>query len=137
MHFVGTLGNLPVTTPFIPMKTVLVVDDEESMRKSIVVALNAKGYKTIEAEDGLEGLSLAAAEQPDVVITDVNMDNMNGFMMLEQMRDNPDTAGIPVIMMTGAAQNAGAWEVSPDIEYLEKGFTMQTLVDTIEKILSR
>ncbi len=119
------------------MKTVLVVDDEESMRKSIVVALNAKGYKTIEAEDGMEGLSLAAAEQPDLVITDVNMDNMNGFMMLEQMRDNPDIAGIPVIMMTGAAQNAGAWEVSPDVEYLEKGFTMQTLVDTIEKMLSR
>ena len=43
------------------MKTILVVDDEASMRKSIVVALNAKGYKTIEAEDGMEGLSLAAA----------------------------------------------------------------------------
>jgi len=119
------------------MKTVLVVDDEESMRKSIVVALNSKGYKTIEAEDGLEALSLAAAEQPDIVISDVNMDNMNGFMMVEQLKDNPDTASIPVIMMTGAAQGAGAWEVSPDVEYLEKGFTMQKLVETIEKVLSK
>ncbi len=119
------------------MKTVLVVDDEESMRKSIIVALGAQGYKTIEADDGLEGLSLAAAEQPDVIIADVNMDNMNGFMMVEQLRDNPDTAAIPVILMTGAAQNAGAWEVGQDIGYLEKGFTMHTLVDTIEKFLSR
>lgn len=119
------------------MKTILVVDDEASMRKSIAVALNAKGYKTIEAEDGMEGLSLAAAEQPDVVITDVNMDNMNGFMMVEQMRDNPDTAAIPVIMMTGAAQGAGAWEASADVLYLEKGFAMSKLVETIEKILNK
>ena len=119
------------------MKTILVVDDEASMRKSIVVALNAKGYKTIEAEDGMEGLSLAAAEQPDIIISDVNMDNMNGFMMVEQLRDNPDTALIPVIMMTGAAQGAGAWEASSDVEYLEKGFTMQKLVDTIENVLNK
>jgi CheY-like chemotaxis protein len=119
------------------MRTVLVVDDEASMRKSIVVALNAKGYKTIEAEDGMEGLSLAAAEQPDIIISDVNMDNMNGFMMVEQLRDNPDTALIPVIMMTGAAQSAGAWEASSDVEYLEKGFSMQKLVDTIEEVLNK
>ncbi len=119
------------------MKTVLVVDDEASMRKSIIVALNAKGYKTLEAEDGMEGFSLAAAEQPDLVITDVNMDNMNGFMMVEQLRDNPDTSLIPVIMMTGAAQGAGAWEASTDIEYLEKGFTMSKLIETIERVLSR
>jgi len=119
------------------MKTILVVDDEASMRKSIVVALNAKGYKTIEAEDGMEGLSLAAGEQPDVVITDINMDNMNGFMMVEQMRDNPDTSLIPVIMMTGAAQGAGAWEADSDVEYLEKGFTMAKLVETVEKVLAR
>jgi two-component system chemotaxis response regulator CheY len=119
------------------MKTVLVVEDETSMRKSIVVALNAKGYKTIEAEDGMEGLSLAAAEQPDVVITDINMDNMNGFMMVEQMKENPDTSLIPVIMMTGAAQGAGAWEADSDIEYLEKGFTMSMLFETLEKVLSK
>ncbi len=119
------------------MKTVLVVDDEASMRKSISVALSAKGYKIIEAEDGMEGLALAAAEQPDVVLTDVNMDNMNGFMMVEQLRDNPDTAMIPVIMMTSAAQGAGAWEASTDVEYLEKGFPMSRLIETIEKVLSK
>ena len=119
------------------MKTVLIVDDEASMRKSIVVALNSKGYKTIEAEDGMEGLALAASEQPDIVLTDVNMDNMNGFMMVEQLRDNPDTSLIPVIMMTGAAQGAGAWEASSDVEYLEKGFAMSKLVETIEKVLSK
>ncbi len=119
------------------MKTVLVVDDEASMRKSIVVALNARGYKTFEAEDGMEGLALAAAEQPDIVITDVNMDNMNGFMMVEQLRDNPDTSPIPVIMMTGAAQGAGAWESIADVVYLEKGFPMSKLIETVEKVLTK
>jgi CheY-like chemotaxis protein len=116
-----------------PMKTILVVDDERSTRKSIVMALNVKGYKTIEAEDGMEGLSLAAAEQPDLVISDVNMDNMNGFMMVESMRDNPDTSLIPVIMMTGAAQGAGAWESLADVDYIEKGFTMAQLLERVEK----
>ena len=115
------------------MKTILVVDDEKSIRKSIVMALNAKGYKTIEAEDGMEGLSLAAAEQPDLVISDVNMDNMNGFMMIESMRDNPDTSLIPVIMMTGLAQGAGAWESLADVDYIEKGFTMAQLIERVEK----
>jgi CheY-like chemotaxis protein len=137
LHFDKSLPNFVTTTESESMKTILVVDDEVSMRKSIVVALNSKGYKTIEAEDGMEGLSLAAAEQPDLVISDVNMDNMNGFMMVEQMRDNPDTALIPVIMMTGAAQGAGAWESSTDVEYLEKGFSMQKLVETIEKVFNK
>jgi two-component system sensor histidine kinase/response regulator len=119
------------------MKTILVVDDEASMRKSIAMALQTKGYTVIEAEDGMEGLSLAAAEQPDLIISDVNMDNMNGFMMVESIRDNPDTALIPVIMMTGAAQSAGAWESKADVEYIEKGFTMAQLLDRIQQIFDK
>ncbi|MEX0602522.1 MAG: response regulator [Bacteroidota bacterium] len=117
------------------MKTILIVDDEESTRKVIAASLIKKGYKTLEASDGLEGLGMAKAHRPDLIISDVYMENMNGFMMVEGLQEDPDTSLIPVIMMTSAAQGAGAWDSGAAVEYLEKGFSMSTMVETVERIL--
>lgn len=117
------------------MKKILIVDDEPAQRKVIAAALKQKGYETLEAEDGLQGLEHARAEKPDLIISDVYMDNMNGFMMVETLRQDPEFAKVPVIMMTSAAQAAGAWQSEEDIEYLDKGFAMPKLLTTIEKML--
>jgi CheY-like chemotaxis protein len=117
------------------MKKILVVDDEPAQRKVIAAALRQKGYTTIEAEDGLQGLEKARAETPDLIISDVYMDNMNGFMMVETLRQDPEFASVPVIMMTSAAQAAGAWQSEEDIEYLDKGFSMPKLLETVSKLL--
>lgn len=119
------------------MKKILVVDDEPAQRKVIAAALKQKGYTIMEAEDGLQGLEQARAESPDLIISDVYMDNMNGFMMVETLRQDPDFASVPVIMMTSAAQAAGAWQSEEDIEYLDKGFSMSKLVETVEKVLKK
>lgn len=119
------------------MTTVLIVDDEASFRRAICASLKAKGYKTLEAEDGLMGLDIAAKQRPDIILSDVNMDNMNGFMMVENLQQEPLTARIPVIMMTGQAQGAGAWQSEANITYLEKGFSIPDLVETIEKVLKK
>ena len=117
------------------MKKILIVDDEPAQRKVIAAALKQKGYETLEAEDGLQGLEQARAEKPDLIISDVYMDNMNGFMMVETLRQDPEFETIPVIMMTSAAQAAGAWQSEEDIESLDKGFAMPKLLSTIEKML--
>jgi CheY-like chemotaxis protein len=117
------------------MKKILVVDDEPAQRKVIAAALRQKGYTAIEAEDGLQGLEKARAETPDLIISDVYMDNMNGFMMVETLRQDPEFASVPVIMMTSAAQAAGAWQSEEDIEYLDKGFSMPKLLETVSKLL--
>jgi len=65
------------------------------------------------------------------------MDNMNGFMMVEELQQNPETAGIPVIMMTGAASAAGAWNAGVAVEYLEKPFTVAKLLEVIGSILKK
>lgn len=119
------------------MKTILVVDDEESLRRVIASTLAQRGFRVLQAENGLQGLEVAREHLPDLIISDVYMENMNGFIMVEMLREDPPTAGIPVIMMTGAAQGAGAWQAYEDIEYLEKGFTMDVLMKTIESLLSR
>ncbi len=117
------------------MKKILIVDDENSLRKGIVMSLRSKGYMTLEAEDGAVGLELATSHVPDLIISDVYMDNMNGFVMVENLKEDPVTANIPVIMMTSAAQGAGAWKSDIAVEYLEKPFPMPKLVELVEKIL--
>jgi CheY-like chemotaxis protein len=116
--------------------TILVVDDEDAVRKSIAVALKRKrGFEVLEAADGLVGLELAKMQKPDLIISDVIMDNLNGFMMLESLREDPETAQIPVIMMTTPALNAGAWKSGVATEYLEKGFSLDELLAVVDKVL--
>jgi CheY-like chemotaxis protein len=119
------------------MKTVLIVDDEPAGRKALAASLKVRGYNTLEAEDGMMGLDFAAKYRPDVIVSDVNMDNMNGFMMLQGLMAEPLTAQIPVIMMTGAAQEAGAWQSEAHITYLEKGFSTQQLTSAIESVTKK
>lgn len=117
-------------------KKVLVVDDDEAVRKSIAVTLRMKrGFEILEAADGLEGLDLAKKHIPDLIISDVVMDNLNGFMLLELLRENPSTAHIPVIMMTSPATDAGAWKSDATIVYLEKGFSLLNFLAIVDKIL--
>ncbi|MGH2567369.1 MAG: response regulator, partial [Bacteroidota bacterium] len=89
------------------MKKILIVDDEVSYRMSLAAQLKLKGWGVFEAEDGMMGLEMAAQHKPDVILSDVQMDIMNGFLIVERLKEDPATASIPVVMMTSAAQAAG------------------------------
>ena len=119
------------------MKKILIVDDEESWRKSLIAQLKLKGWGTFEAEDGLMGLEMALQHKPDVILSDVQMDVMNGFLMVERLKDDPATASIPVIMITGAAQAAGAWNSNIAVDYLEKPFTLAKLLEALNKVVKK
>jgi CheY-like chemotaxis protein len=117
-------------------KKILVVDDDEAVRKSIAIALKIKGgFDVVEAEDGLKGLELAKHCDPDLIISDVVMDNLNGFLMLETLKDFPETANIPIIMMTSLAQTDRDWKTGAAVEYLAKGFTLDALLEKVNSIL--
>lgn len=119
------------------MKKILIVDDEDSFRKSLASQLKLKGYAIIEARDGLEGVEMAGRHKPDVILSDVQMDNMNGFIMVEELQQDPATASIPVIMMTSAAAAAGAWNSDIAVEYLEKPFTIAKLLEIVGQIMKK
>ncbi len=117
-------------------KKILVVDDDEAVRKSISISLKLKGgYETLEAEDGLKGLELAKQESPDLIISDVIMENLNGFLMLETLKEFPETSNIPVIIMTHYAQSEKEWKTGAAVEYLTKGFTLKALLEKVNSIL--
>lgn len=117
-------------------KKILVVDDDQSVRLSISTALKLRGgFEVFEAEDGLKGLDLAKQHRPDLIISDVVMENLNGFLMLETLKEFPETAHIPVIIMTHRAQQEKEWKTGPAIEYLAKGFSLETLLNKVNTVL--
>lgn len=118
------------------MKRILVVDDEDDLRAVIVKALNEEGFETIEADNGSSAFTLAKNHKPDLIISDVIMDSGSGFMLRELLRDDPETAAIPLILMTGLARQAGAWESDPEVEYLAKPFGILELLSAVARKLS-
>lgn len=121
------------------MKKILVIDDEEWLREMIQLALRQKGYDVLVASNGEEGIEEAKKHIPDLVLCDVNMEKVDGYLTLSSLRNNPTTAAIPFILMTGLADNAGmrhGMELGAD-DYLPKPFTIEALYAAVEARLKK
>lgn len=104
-------------------KTVLIVDDSASLRQVVHIALVHAGYDVIEAADGVEGLSRLDGRRIHLIISDVNMPNMDGIAFVRAVKQLPDYRFTPIIMLTTEAQEdkkiegqmagARAWVVKP------------------------
>ena len=80
---------------------VLVVEDDPSVRGLLHTLLSAEGYDVATASDGLAGLVKAASSQPALILLDLMMPDLGGVRVLEELQDDPDLAGTPVIVVTG------------------------------------
>jgi len=104
-------------------KMILVVDDSASLRQVVSIALKGAGYDVIEACDGQDALSKLKGQKVNLVISDVNMPNMDGITFVKEMKKLPEFKFTPVIMLTtegqeskkqeGQAAGAKAWVVKP------------------------
>ena len=117
------------------MKTILIVDDDAAVRTMMKIVLNTNGFETLEADNGTEALTLATEKKPDLIISDVMMDNVNGFMLYELLRKEPATRKIPMILITGEAQKFGAWESEKNVAYFQKPVSMHDVLDEVKKRL--
>ena len=82
-------------------KTLLVVDDDSDLLGALIIRLRASGYNVISATDAVQATAQARREQPDLVLLDIGLPAGNGFLVLERMKMNQQTASIPVIVITG------------------------------------
>ena len=82
------------------MANILVVEDDPTIRELVRLHLASASHDVITASDGLQGLQLAVNRLPDIIVSDVQMPNMDGFGMLAAVRANEQTAAIPVIFLT-------------------------------------
>lgn len=122
------------------MNIILVIDDESWLREMIRLALEQHGFEVIEAESGAEGVTKARENLPDLILCDVNMDRAGaGYQALSKLREDPATAAIPFILMTGMADAAGmrhGMELGAD-DYLPKPFKVDELYATVDARLRK
>lgn len=104
-------------------KTVMIVDDSASLRQVVSIALKEAGYEVIAACDGKDGLGKLTGQKVHLIISDVNMPNMDGITFVKQVKQRPEYKFTPIIMLTteagenkkleGQAAGAKAWVVKP------------------------
>lgn len=104
-------------------KTIMVVDDSATIRQVVGMALKSAGYEVIEACDGVDAISKLSGKKIHLMISDVNMPNMDGITLVKELKKMPDQKFTPVIMLTtesqdskkaeGQAAGARAWVVKP------------------------
>ena len=119
------------------MATILAVDDSASMRQMVSFTLKGAGHNVLEATDGREALGIAQKGPVDLVISDVNMPNMDGITLIGELRKLSDYKYTPILMLTtessgdkkseGKAAGATGWIVKP--------FNPDQLIATIKKVL--
>jgi chemotaxis protein histidine kinase CheA/CheY-like chemotaxis protein len=118
--------------------SVLVVDDSLSVRRSLSQLLEDAGYEVRTAKDGQDALTSLRTTLPDLVLTDLEMPNMNGLELTAQLRARPDTARVPVVMITSRSMDKHrqlAIQAGVD-EYVTKPYTDDRLLDAVAAILN-
>ncbi|WP_444994879.1 response regulator [Aliikangiella sp. IMCC44359] len=119
------------------MTKILAVDDSASMRQMVTFTLKSAGFEVAEAADGVEALKAAQSESFDIVISDVNMPNMDGLTLVKELRGLANYKFTPILMLTtessgdkkqaGRAAGATGWIVKP--------FNPDQLLATVNKVI--
>lgn len=120
------------------MARILVADDDALIVEVIKQKLSARGFHTMPASNGQEVLSLLALGLPDVIVLDGNMPGMTGFEVLTELKNNPKTKHIPVIMLTARKNKEDVLQSASAgvVDYIIKPFSPDDLVNRIASILT-
>ena len=118
------------------MKTILIVEDNEKNMKLARDILRAKGYATLEAVNGLDGVTLALEHKPDLVLMDIQLPDINGIEAFERIRANADTAQVPVIAFTASVtvnDRSRIGDAGFDA-FLGKPINLKEFVETVRRL---
>ena len=123
----------------IPEATVLIVDDEPDLVELIEYALETAGFRVLTASDGVEGLALAEAEKPDLIVVDIMMPRMDGIALTERLRERAALRLTPILMLTARTDERDeilGLEAGAD-DYLPKPVSPKRLVSRVKALLRR
>jgi CheY-like chemotaxis protein len=121
------------------MTKVVVADDDRMFRKAAETTLRRQGYSVATAADGEEALQLIRAEQPDIIVLDLIMPKLQGFDVLQILKEDPPTSNIPVIVLSSLAQDQDKQEALKlgAVAYFNKStFSLAELVNQIQHTLT-
>jgi CheY-like chemotaxis protein/ABC-type transporter Mla MlaB component len=116
---------------------VLTVDDSKTIRMIVKKAFKSFDSVVFEAENGVEGLTVASKEKPDLIVLDITMPVMNGVEMLNKLKSEPDLKEIPVIMLTAESGKDNVMQIVKMgvRDYMVKPFKGEQLIERVEKIV--
>ena len=114
--------------------TILIVDDESTIRRMACALLKRQGYRVLEAASGGETLELVKRDTPDLILLDIIMPGMDGFEVCRAIREHPKTAHIPVIMLSAVSDQVRDSTVKAD-DYISKPFTPQDLIPRVRVLI--
>lgn len=121
------------------MAKILVIDDDEAVNQLVTINLELAGYKVISAKDGITGFAAAKQEQPDLIILDVMMPDVDGYTVAKRIRENPEIKETPIIMLTALGMlddKVKGFDIGVD-DYLVKPFEIEELKVRVRALLKR
>lgn len=122
------------------VKRLVYIEDEIEMIDLVRLILGRKGFEVIGANGGKEGLEIVRKEKPDLVLLDLMMPDLDGWEVFQQMKADPATRDIPVIVVTAKAQTIDrvlGLHIAKVDDYISKPFSPQELISSVEKILDK
>ncbi|MBI4407296.1 MAG: response regulator [Candidatus Kerfeldbacteria bacterium] len=121
------------------MPKVLLVEDDEMLHGMYTQKFKNQGYEVVSAYNGADGIKLAETEHPDVILLDVIMPKMDGFVALKKIRKGDTTAKIPVILLTNLGQEEDVRkgrELGANDYFIKANHTPQEVVDKVKALLN-
>jgi len=120
-------------------KVVLVVDDSATVRKFVAAALNMKGFRVITAGDGIEALERMPSEKFDLIITDLNMPDMDGYEFIRTLRETPEYREIPIIVLSSMTdlKNKDLAMESGALAFLEKPLSTEAIQREVFRFVNK
>jgi two-component system chemotaxis response regulator CheY len=118
-------------------KTILSVDDSASIRQLVVFTLEKEGYEVVSAVDGQDALVKAKAQAVDMVITDLNMPNVDGIELIQALRADPAFKFMPIVMLTteSAMNKKDAGKLAGATGWIVKPFKPEQLIAVVKRLL--
>lgn len=122
------------------MSKILLVEDDEMLHGMYTQKFKNQGYDIISAFNGADGVKLSESDKPDLILLDVIMPKMDGFVALKKIRKNPVTTGIPVILLTNLGQEEDVRkgrELGANDYFIKANHTPQEVVDKVKNLLKQ
>lgn len=133
----ATAGRRMPNIRRMPESTVLLVDDDPVILKLLEVNFEMEGFAVLLAHDGVEGVEITRTQRPDIVISDIMMPKKSGLDLVGELKSDPGTSDIPIILLSAKAQIAdvrAGVDAGAD-DYVTKPFEPLDLVDRVNRLL--
>jgi CheY-like chemotaxis protein len=115
--------------------TIVVADDDATIRRLMGVFLKTLGYRSVVVEDGIQALAAVAEEIPDLVISDVHMPNLGGLELTRRLREDPRLARVPILLFSASVSQGEEWQGAGADGFISKPPTLAMLKERLAGLL--